>query len=311
MAVSRGQKSTEGAVRKFYVGVGSSYILAVCPTKAELEKIYGRTQDSDPEYLTFIEDGDEKIPQIKLDFIVKPNPAKYLDNQGIPIEAIIHAPIFLKKRYAYGTTSNKYQIIDKYGRTAWATEEQIRNREIPTYKDKDGNEFQARISPDYVVAYEGLEELTKLIREYLVIPSVEKWEKDPATKKNRYVGLIDNPAEAEVMPDHIEDLFKGNVSEIKEIFGYQPENEVKLPYYMRNAADGKQYQGVYTKMPMKNAVTNYSKLVDEVVAAQNRGALPNCEFDFGELHEYVVTPTTFAPTNAPMPGTAAFGQTPW
>jgi hypothetical protein len=116
------------------------------------------------------------------------------------------------------------------------------------------------------------------------------------------------------MPDHIEDFFKGNISELKEIFGYQPENEVKLSYYVKtNTADNKQYQQVYMKMPMRNSVTAsngaYTKLKDEVTNAQNRGSLPNCEFDFGELHEYVVVPTTFTPSGI-MPEAAPM-TSPW
>lgn len=311
MAVSRGQKSTEGAVRKLYVGVGSSFIMAVNPTKAELEKIYGRTQESDPEYLSEVEVNDLQIPQARLDFIIKPNSTKYLDAQGAPVDAIIHAPIFLRRRYVFGQTSNKFKVIDKYGRTAWATKEEIEGKKIPTYKDKDGNEFQARISPDYIPCYEGLEELTQLIRAYLNIPTVDKWE------NKKIVGLIDNSSDAEVMPDHVEDYFKGNFSELKEIFGYQPENEVKLGYYVRNnTADGKQYQGVYMKMPMKNSTTTsnniYAKYAEEITNAQNRGSLSNCEFDFGELHEYVVTPTTFAPNpSMTMPTSEGVIASPW
>ena len=262
-----------------------------------------------------IEDGDEKVIQMRLEFIFKPNSAKYLDNSGNPIDTLVRASIFLKKKYAYGTTSHKYQIIDKYGRTAWATEDQIQKRQIPTYIDKQGNEFQARISPDYVIAYEGMEELTKLIKEYLVIPSVEKWEKDPVTKKNKYVGLIDNPSDAEVMPDHIEELFKGDISEIKEIFSYQPNNEVKMPYYVKNGSDGKQYQQIYMKMPMRNSITAsngvYTKLVNEITDSQSRRMLANCEFDFGELHEYNIVPTSFTPSEAPMPDSLVNSPTPW
>lgn len=307
MAVSKGQKSTEGAVRKLYVGVGSSFILGVCPSKAELEKIYGRTQDADPEYLGNIEVNELQVPQARIDFIVKPNPAKYTDIQGMPIDTIIHAPIFLRQRYVYGATSNKFKVIDKYGRTAWATKEEIENKQVPIYKDKDGNDVKARISPDYIMCYEGLEELTQLIRAYLNIPTVDKWE------NKKIVGLIDNPSDAEVMPDHIEDIFKGNFKELKEIFSYQPENEVKLPYYVRNTTDAngnsRQYQSVYMKMPLKNSVTDYSKLAKEVTEAQERGSLANCEFSFDEFHEYTITPTSFTPgTPITMP---EVGASPW
>lgn len=308
MAVSKGQASTEGAVRRLYAGVGSCFVKAVNPTKAELEKIYGRDFEKDPEYLTSVETDDHKqIPQVKIDVIVKPDPEKYLDMQNQPIDTLIHVTLFLRRQYRYGSKTGKYQIIDKYGRTAWATKEDIEAKRIPMYKDKDGNDFQANISPDYIPAYEGLEELTNLIRAYLNIPTVEKWE------NNKIVGLIDNPADAEVLPDHIEDLFKGNFSEIREIFGYQPDNKVKICFGVRTTEENKQYQAAYTRMFLKNNIIDYKKLEKHVADAKNGGAFPTTEFDFSELHEYMIAPTSFAaPAQSAMPNTeGVFGATPW
>lgn len=305
MAVSRGQESTEGVARKLYIGVGSSYILAVNPSKAELEKLTGRTLDKDPEYLGSIDVDGNKVPQVRLDFIAKPDPEKYLDTQNQPIDTIIHVSLFLRKQYKFGSKTGKYQIIDKYGRTAWATEEDIREKRIPVYQTKDGGTMQANISPDYILSYDGLEELTKLIRAYLNIPSVEKWE------NGRVVGLIDNPAEAEVLPDHIEDYFNGNFTELKEIFDYQPNNKVKIAYGVRTTDDNKQYQAAYTRMFLKNNISDYSKLDKEIANTKSNGGLSTTEFECTEFHEYAVTPTTFAPAGAPMPGTEAFGQTSW
>jgi hypothetical protein len=306
MAVSRGQASTEGAVRKLYAGVASSYIKAVNPTKAELEKLYGREQEKDPEYLTSTEVDGKQVPQLKIDIIAKPDPEKYLDAQDQPIDALIHVTLFLRRQYRYGSKTGKYQIIDKYGRTAWATKEDIEAKRIPVYRDKEGNEFQANISPDYVPAYEGLEELTKLIRAYLNIPTVEKWE------NGKVVGLIDNPSDAEVLPDHIEDYFKGNFSELKEIFGYQPENKVKICYGVRTTEENKQYQAAYTRMFLKNNITDYSKLEKDIASAKDNGAYSTTEFDCNEFHEYTVTPTSFSPTPTAMPNADnVFGPTPW
>lgn len=306
MAVSKGQASTEGAVRKLYVGVASSYIKTVNPTKAELEKLYGREQEKDPEYLTSIEVEGKQIPQVRIDIIAKPDPEKYLDLQDQPIDTLIHVPLFLRRQYRYGSKTGKYQIIDKYGRTAWATKEDIEAKRIPVYRDKNGNEFQANISQDYIPAYEGLEDLTKLIRAYLNIPTVEKWE------NGKVVGLIDNPSDAEVLPDHIEDYFKGNFSELREIFGYQPENKVKICYGVRSTEDNKQYQTAYTRMFLKNNITDYSKLEKDIASAKDNGAYSTTEFDCSEFHEYTVAPTSFNPAPTAMPGTDnVFGPTPW
>ena len=309
MAVSRGQKSTEGVARKLYTGVGSCFIPAVNPSKAELEKIIGRTLDEEPEYLGSVEVDGKNVPQVRIDFIVHPDPEKYLDAQGQPIDVNIHMPIFLRGQYKYGKNTRKYQIIDKYGRTAWATPEEIDKREIPTYNTKDGGTMRANISPDYVVAYEGLEELTKLIRAYLNIPTIEKWD------HNKVVGIIDNPADAEVLPDHIEDYFKGDFSELKEIFGYQPDNKVKICFGVRTTEDNKQFQAAYTRMFLKNNVSDYSKLDAEIANTKANGGLASTEFECTEFHEYQVVPTTFAPAGVPAQGMpenfTGGGATPW
>lgn len=317
MAVSRGQASVEAPVRKLYIGVASSYILAVNPSKAELERLTGRTQDKDPEYLGSAEVNGNTIPQVRIDFIVKPDPEKYLDVQNQPIDTLIHVSIFLRKQYRYSTNKGTYQIIDKYGRTAWATEADIEARRIPVYQTKDGGTMQANISPDYVKAYEGLEELTKLIRAYLNIPGIEKWE------NGRVVGTIDNPAEAEVLPDHIEDYFNGDFSELKEIFGYQPDNKVKILFGVRTTPENKQYQAAYTKMFLKNNISDYSKLDAEIANAKANNGLQTTEFECTEFHEYQLVPSTFAPAaGMAMPGSTSApatdmnqsftgGQMPW
>jgi hypothetical protein len=303
MAVSKGQKSTESAARKLYIGVGSSYIKAVNPSKIELEKLIGRTLDKEPEYLGSIYDNGQQVPQVRLDFIVKPDPEKYLDSQQQPIDTLIHVSLFLRQQYRKGSSTGKYQIIDKYGRTAWATKEDIDARRIPIYQTKDGGTMQANISPDYILAYEGLEDLTKLIRAYLNIPSVEKWE------NGRVVGLIDNPADAEVLPDHLNDYFKGDFRELKEIFGYQPNNKVKIAFGIRNSDDNKQYQAAYTRMFLKNNANDYSKLDKDIASTKNNGGLNTTEFECAEFHEYVVTPTNFS--NPTMPGTDMSAPLPW
>lgn len=305
MAVSRGQESIEGIVRKLYIGVGSSYLKGVNPSKEELEKLYGRTQDKEPEYLSTVESDGKEIPQIKLDFIMKPDPEKYLDIQGSPIDVLIHVPIFLRRKYKQGSTSGKYQIMDKYGRTAWATREDIENKRIPVYNTKDGGTMQANISPDYFVAYEGMEDLTQLIRAFLNIPVVEKWE------DGKVVGLIDDPSKAEVVPDHIEDWFKGDFREIKEIFGYQPNNKVKVCYGVRTTQDNKQYQAAYTRKFLKNNVNDYSKLDKDIAEAKKNGSFANTEFDCNEFREYQVKPSTFSPTGIAMPEGFMGAPTPW
>lgn len=312
MAVSKGKESTDGFSRRLYIGVGSSFIKAVNPTKEELESLTGRTLEKAPEYISSTEVDGKQVAQARLVFWCKPNPEKYMDSKNQPVDALIPVTIFLRKSYRYSKAHGTYQIIDKYGRTAWASKEDIEKKAIPTYQTKDGGTMPANIDKNYTLAYDGLEELTELIRAYLNISTVEKWD------NGKVVGVIDNPSEAEVMPDHIEDYFKGDFSELKEIFSYQPKNEVKIAYGVRTTEDNKQYQAAYTRMFLKNSISNYSKLDKDIASAKANGSLSTTEFECSELHEYSVTPTNFEQpaTTAQMPAipeneSMFSGNAPW
>lgn len=303
MAFGQGQVSSEGGIVKRYIGVASVFVLGVNPLKEELEKFYGRTLDNAPEYLGETEVGDTKVPQARLDFIVKADPEKYLDEHNQPLNFVSKVSLFIRRAYRYNKDNTKVQVIDKYGRTAWVTVEQAKAHEVPVYSNGPAN-----IDKNYRPAYIGEEELIKFLIAYLNIPSCQryvdgKWVMNDADK------LSDSEASLE----HIEDYFKGDFSELKTIIGYQPNNKLKVLFGVRNTDDNKQYQTVYTRMFLKNGVSDYSKLDKDVKETQNSGALSTSEFDCTELHEYVVESTNFGEGgvgDAPFPPPAD-GNTPW
>ena len=303
MAFGQGQVSSEGGSVKRYIGVASVFVLGVNPLKEELEKFYGRTLDNAPEYLGEAEVGNTKVPQARLDFIVKADPEKYLDEHNQPLNFVSKVSLFIRRAYRYNKDNTKVQVIDKYGRTAWVTVEQAKAHEVPVYSNGPAN-----IDKNYRPAYIGEEELIKFLIAYLNIPSCQryvdgKWVMNDADK------LSDSEASLE----HIEDYFKGDFSELKTIIGYQPNNKVKVLFGVRNTDDNKQYQTAYTRMFLKNGVSDYSKLDKDVKETQNSGALSTSEFDCTELHEYVVESTNFGEGgvgDAPFPPPAG-GNTPW
>ena len=293
MAFSKGTKSAEeGASLKRYIGVASVKVLGVNPTKSELEGFYKTTIDNEPNYLGEVENDGKKVKTARIDFIVKVAEGKYKDHNGDDIDLVNRVTFFLRNEYKFNKDKTKVQVIDKYGRTAWATIEEAKAHTIPTYSN--GN--QARIDSGYRPAFVGEEELTEFVKAYLSIPSVEKW------SNRQIVGLIDNPEEAEARFEHISDYFNGDFSEIVNISKYQPENKVKVLFGIKTTDTNKKYQDVFTRMFLRNGATDYSKLDGEVKAAQNAGAYPNTVFEVCDLHEYVETPTSFdeAPT-ADMP----------
>ena len=305
MAFSKGAQSTEGAPIKRYIGVASVFVIGVNPTKEELEKLYGREMENAPQYVGEAEVGEDKhkVPQVRLDFIVKADPEKYLDAENKPLDFVNKVSLFLRNEYRYNKDQTKVQVIDKYGRTAWVTIEQAKAKEVPVYSNGPAN-----IDKDYRPAYFGEEELIKFLIAYLNIPSCqryvdEKWVMNDADK------LPDSEAQLE----HIADYFKGDFSELRNIIGFQPNNKVKVLFGVRTTDDNKQYQAAYTRMFLKNNITDYSRLDKDVAAAKDAGALTNTEFDCVDFHEYVVEGTNLAqPAAGAMPfPPASQGATPW
>lgn len=279
MAFASGKESTEGSSRKLYTGVGPVFVLAVNPNKAELEKLYEIELEKAPEYITETEIGQEgskyKVPQVRIDFIVQADPEKC---NGIDMKTKVS--FFIAKEVRYKRDGSKVQVINKYGETTWIPVEDAKNGVIP--------ESLSWFEPaDFRPALIGEEELTSFIKTYLNIPNKS------FRKKNGEVVEIPNKADAEARLDKIQDYFKGDFSELRNVIALQPKNKVKCLFGVKTTEDNKQYQAVYTQNFLKNNVTDYSKLDEEVQERKANGAYPSTEFFIGDLKEYKVEPTDF------------------
>lgn len=279
MAFATGKESTEGSVVKRYIGVGPVFVLGVNPNKAELEKLYGIELDNAPEYLTETEIGQEgakyKVPQVRIDFIVQTDPEKC---GGIDMKTKVS--FFLAKEARYNRDGSKVQVINKYGETTWLPIENAKAGTVP--------ETLSWFEPaDFRPALIGEEELTGFIKAYLNIPNKSY------RKKNGEVVEIPNKADAEARLDKVQDYFKGDFSELRNVIALQPKNKVKCMFGVKTNDEGKQYQTVYTQKFLKNNVTDYSKLDEEMQERKANGAYPSTEFSVCDLKEYVVESTDF------------------
>ena len=286
MAFGKAQESKEAAEIKRFTGVGSVFVVGVNPNKTELEKLYNRELDKDPEYLTE-KDG---VTSARIDFIVRTDTAAKCNNG---IELLTKVSMFIRKEYRFNKDKTKVQVIDKYGRTAWVTKEQAKNHEIPVYS----NGKPANIDKDYRPAYVGEEDITNFLKLFLGIPNPEKWVKNEETGRREVVGLVDNPQDCECRLENIEDYFKGKFNEIKDAINLMPNNKIKALFGVRTTDKGKQYQDVYTRKFLSNAVSVYDKLSEDVQSAKDNGAYPNTEFVIADLQEYTVNATNFNNTN--------------
>lgn len=289
MAFSKGTVSTEGNTVKRYIGVAPVFVLGVNPNKEELERLYNSQLESAPEYLSEIEVGEDKhkVPNVRIDFIIKTDAEKCGG-----IEFTTKVAFFIRKEPRVNRDGSKVQVIDKYGRTAWVTKEQYKNKEVPVYSNGPAN-----IDKDYRACFHGEEDLTNFIKAYLNIPNVMRY-------VNEKWIMVDNPSDCEARLEHIEDYFKGNFSELREVIALQPTNKVKVLFGVKSTDDNKQYQAVYNQMFLKNSVTDYSRLDKDLQDRKAAGAYPTTEFIVGDLKEYNVEATDFSnstPSDMPFP----------
>ena len=286
--ISKGNASKEAQEFKRFIGVCPVFVKAVNPNKAEHEKLFNTTLEEAPVYVQDKEDNDgNSYKNVRISVVLQPDTEKI----GFDMP-LITMPLFITNQKQYGANSGKYQVVDKYGRFAWATEAEISAKEIPAYS----NGKKADISNDYRIAYVGEEDLTNFIRVFLCIPSITKWDNN---EKCMVPNTDVKPEECECRLDieTFEKFFKGDFSDIKDILGFQPTNKIKVCLGVRTDANGKLFQSVYTKKFISNAATNYSSLdkalqADIAYATTHNKAL-STEYSAKAVHEYSVTPTTF------------------
>jgi len=274
MAFGKVAQSTEAVEIKRYVGVAPVKVLAVNPDKATLEKYFNTTLENEPTY-TGDNDG---IKYARIDFIIATDAEKC----GIDLKSRI--TFFIRNQYNKGSRSGKYQVIDEYGREAWATDSVIQAKGKIMYKD---DTVEANITQNYRPAYVGELELTDFLRKFVNIPEVMEY------VNGTWVMRSDaDKCECRFDDEDIIKLFKNDFTPIKEAIALQPNNKVKALFGIRTDKDGREFQDVYTTV-LKNNSSNYKAIEEEIKDRKNNGGLANRTYEFCELKEYVVVPTSF------------------
>lgn len=294
LAIGKTQESTESQDFKRYIGVGSSFVIAVNPTKKELENIYDREMANEPEYVVDTDNGKEA----RLTFIVKTDPKTC---NGI--ELINRVMFTLRNTPAYNRDQTRVQVIDQYGNTAWADVETA--KEGKKLLSSQGKEL--KIDSKYRMACVGEADLIGFLKAYLNVEDVFNYVNSAWVKK-------DNAEEYLFSLEHIKDYFKGDFSEIKEAIALQPNNKVKLLYGIRTTDEGKQYQTVATRygliMPNKAGSKALEKVEKELDNIRDNGGYANIEFTVQELAEFTVKPTNLN-TPANSGGAGSEDVMPW
>ena len=275
MAFATGQVSKEPGVVSRYIGVGSVQVVAINPNKKELEELFGTEIENEPVYIGTQEQDGKSIRFARLDLVLKTVPE---NNNGI--ETVNRMSMFIRDQYRYNRDQTKIQVIDKFGRTAWVTKEELQSHTIPTYSTGR----KANLDADYRPVYQGEEDVTNFFKAFLNIPS-------PMVYKNKEWVMADNLDECVARFDNIAKTFAGDFKEFVEVWKLQQHNKVKVLYGIRTTSEGKQYQTFYTRMFLRNSQSNYDRLEDDVKATQESGALSTSEFRVVPLQEYIVDST--------------------
>lgn len=305
MAISKGFESKEEATFKRYIGVAPVCVKAVNPDKLEHEELFNTTLNEAPSYVGTITDNDGKeIENARLQIVFQP------DSEKIGFEMpLITMALFIQNRPRVGANSGKTQVIDKYGRTAWVTPQELESHSIPMYSNGP-----ADIDKDYRPAYVGEEELTEFVKAFLCIPDVTIWDNN---LRKRVPNTRVKPEDCECRFDNLDKIFKGDFSEIKDAIALMPTNKVKVLLGVRTDLEtGKLYQSVYTRKFLRNSSTNYSgfeKDINDMISnAAASGRTMNTEYEVGRVHEYVVKPTVFeAEPTDDIPFAESSSTSPW
>lgn len=293
MAFATGTESKEGGNFDLYTGVAPFLLLNVNPTLEELQKLYpNRTFDSPPTY-EYNKEGEAK--GVFITFYMKSNKDHREANE---IETIIRASYLIKEEPFMNRDKTKLQIINNYGDTGWVTKEEWANKTLPEYLVKQ-NFITTGMRPAFV----GEESLVSFLKAYISIPNSRIYTQEDGWKPKTGDDLAQ--AEAGFTVADIKSLIQGDYSSVKNAVKWQPNNQVKFLLGVRTADDGRQFQDVLTRSPIRFAVSDYKRVAKEVEDIQNNGGYPNTEF--GSLpftfQKYEVGATTFTQNSSETEGT--------
>ena len=291
MAVGKTNVISENGGFKRYIGVAPFVVEGVNLNKEQLSALYGREVANDPVYLSTVDINGKQVERVAITF--------YLSTEINGEKEFFSARYSLTKAPQIGSQSGKYHVIDKYGRTAWVTEEELNAHKLPE---------KQRIDAAYRPVYGGNEEyLIRFFRALLGVPGVEKWKKVDGV--NTYDGLIEHPEEAVLCFDDINKFFAGDFSELRSMVA-MTNNKVKFAVGIRRGDDNRTYHDLFINFPMPANSANYAGLERQINDAQANGSYANTTFEICDLKEWVETPTDFgaAPQQAPEAPAAA---NPW
>jgi len=207
-----------------YIGVASVNVVGINPNNDKLRALGWEIAEGaeEPVYAQVVEKDGKKTETNRLRLMVQ--------IQDLDDKPIIPIDFWCRNELAINSEMTKCKIIDSFGRTAWATKDELKNKQIPQYKDGP-----ARIDGKYKPAHSGEEQLVTFLFKYLNITPYQIFDRT----KNTYVDSK-NPGHLTI--DDWGKLCKGDVSEIADYIALQPDNCCKVILGVRTTDNNRTYQ---------------------------------------------------------------------
>lgn len=261
---------TSSNERKLFQGIGLVKVVAVNPTKKELEK-FGIIPKDEPIYIS---EGDvkingevKKVKQIRITFWVE------LLEEGYE-KTYIPVTYFLADVPVIGSKSGKYLAINKYGTPAYLTKEEIQTKNL-------ADNMKWLLTDGLKPTVRGEVELVEFIKNWCNLKNVSK-----DTPENEL-------SNCECYLEQIKDYFSNNISELKQCVKDKENGKLKLLFGVKTTDDNKLYQNVATRLPMKHWQSDLTSLDDKLKQLIEQGLYKDT--NFGDLpyqfNEFKLTPS--------------------
>ena len=281
----------EGSSVKLYTGVENFRVVAVNPTKEEMEKMYDRELNFTPEYVGTTKvtdsDGEREVDQVRLDF--------FLANEDNSITTKVQ---FYVADTHHRSATGKYKCINSFGRDIWLEKDAVQTKTLPdnlSWYNADGVK----------VAKRGETEMISFLVNLLNLP----FNLDKVSDVSEAYARIDKAEWAKIIGGDVtllRNIVAGTNNKVGILLGVKTTGEGKL----RQTALNKHTLRQFTLSSTKTA--KYKYILKDLDDAKANGALGNV--DFGPrtliLGEHQLEATVISDENTNQTDIFATAETP-
>jgi len=254
---------------KFYTGIAPFKVIAINPNKEELVKI-GINAQKEPEYLN--------QDKIRVDFWMESQfSSAELQKHGMTEQIKSKFSVFLGSDYSTNAAQTKYEWINSFGTTAWSKEGDVDDimPQLNWFKP-----FGAR------KAYAGEGQLINFIINWI----------NSDTRKD------------EVFLEDWDNIFRGNISEVREIFNIYKDNILRCMMDVRFGTEGRLFHEIYPYQFARWNQTTFTSWHKHFKNMEERGKLGNISYSY-EIKEFI--PTVPQPDAESSPETSGTVSPEW